>query len=164
MAEIRHFCEFRVPEIDSNHYTTLKCGPFCGPLGKAASPILLVYHAKNNSMRVLFWHHFLSPDLSGDGHQAAVQSGSTPVLAGDRPGRSSGFQQKTHGMCFFRCLLSGPGKPGNMTTLTPLQITAAKQKAKPDSLSDGEGLALSVQPSSAKLWRFRYRGCPRTLN
>lgn len=50
--------------------------------------------------------------------------------------------------------------------LTQLQITAAKQKAKPYSLSDGQGLALFVQPSGAKLWRFRYRyaGCPRTLH
>lgn len=50
--------------------------------------------------------------------------------------------------------------------LTQLQITAAKQKAKPYSLSDGQGLALFVQPSGAKLWRFRYRfgGCPKTLH
>jgi integrase len=53
-----------------------------------------------------------------------------------------------------------------MTMLTQLQITAAKQKAKPYSLSDGQGLALFVQPSGAKLWRFRYRygGSPRTLH
>ncbi|SDA25604.1 integrase arm-type DNA-binding domain-containing protein [Sphingomonas sp. NFR15] len=50
--------------------------------------------------------------------------------------------------------------------LTQLQITAAKPKAKPYTLSDGQGLALSVQPSGAKLWRFRYRygGHAKTLH
>ena len=50
--------------------------------------------------------------------------------------------------------------------LTQLQITAAKPKAKPYTLSDGQGLALSVQPSGAKLWRFRYRfgGQAKTLH
>ncbi|HEX4695502.1 tyrosine-type recombinase/integrase [Sphingomonas sp.] len=50
--------------------------------------------------------------------------------------------------------------------LTQLQITAEKLKAKPYTLSDGQGLALFVQPSGAKLWRFRYRygGIARTLH
>jgi hypothetical protein len=50
--------------------------------------------------------------------------------------------------------------------LTQLQITAAKPKAKPYTLADGQGLALFVQPSGAKLWRFRYRsgGIARTLH
>jgi len=50
--------------------------------------------------------------------------------------------------------------------LTQLQITAAKSKAKPYTLPDGQGLALFVQPSGAKLWRFRYRfgGIARTLH
>lgn len=50
--------------------------------------------------------------------------------------------------------------------LTQLQITAAKPKEKPFTLSDGQGLALVVQPSGAKLWRFRYRsgGIARTLH
>ncbi|GHC98475.1 Arm DNA-binding domain-containing protein [Novosphingobium pokkalii] len=41
--------------------------------------------------------------------------------------------------------------------LTQLQIHAAKPKSKPYTLADGQGLALAVQPSGAKLWRFRYR-------
>ena len=50
--------------------------------------------------------------------------------------------------------------------LTQLQITAAKPKAKPYTLADGQGLALFVQPSGAKLWRFRYRygGTAKTLH
>lgn len=57
-------------------------------------------------------------------------------------------------------------KTGITTMLTQLQITAAKPKAKPYTLSDGQGLALSVQPSGAKLWRFRYRygGQAKTLH
>ena len=41
--------------------------------------------------------------------------------------------------------------------LTQFAITNAKPKAKPYKLADGEGLHLLVQPSSAKLWRFRYQ-------
>lgn len=50
--------------------------------------------------------------------------------------------------------------------LTQLQITAAKSKAKPYTLSDGQGLALVIQTSGSKLWRFRYRygGVARTLH
>ncbi|MGN6357605.1 MAG: tyrosine-type recombinase/integrase, partial [Novosphingobium sp.] len=64
------------------------------------------------------------------------------------------------------CPLGGPGKSGNTTMLTQLQITAAKPQAKPYTLADGQGLALFVQPSGAKLWRFRYRsgGVARTLH
>ncbi len=69
-------------------------------------------------------------------------------------------------MCLLMCLLGGPGKLGNTTMLTQLQITATKPKPKPCTLSDGQGLALVVQPSGAKLWRFRYRygGAARTLH
>ena len=50
--------------------------------------------------------------------------------------------------------------------LTQLQITSAKPQPKPYTLSDGQGLALFVQRSGAKLWRFRYRygGQARTLH
>jgi len=50
--------------------------------------------------------------------------------------------------------------------LTQLQITAAKPSGKPYTLSDGHGLALAVQPTGAKLWRFRYRygGIAKTLH
>ena len=48
---------------------------------------------------------------------------------------------------FFMCLLAGLGKPGNTTMLTQLQITTAK----PTTLSDGQGLALVVQPSGEAL-------------
>lgn len=50
--------------------------------------------------------------------------------------------------------------------LTQLQITSAKPQPKPYTLSDGQGLALFVQSSGAKLWRFRYRygGQARTLH
>lgn len=36
-------------------------------------------------------------------------------------------------------------------------IKAAKPKEKPYSLPDGHGLNLSIQPSGAKWWRYRYR-------
>ncbi|WP_414899754.1 tyrosine-type recombinase/integrase [Sphingomonas flavalba] len=50
--------------------------------------------------------------------------------------------------------------------LTQLQIAAAKPNTKPYSLSDGEGLSLTIQPTGAKLWRFRYRygGVAKTLH
>lgn len=50
--------------------------------------------------------------------------------------------------------------------LTQFQITAAKPKAKPYTLSDERGLALVVQTTGSKLWRFRYRygGAPKTLH
>lgn len=50
--------------------------------------------------------------------------------------------------------------------LTQLQITAAKPNTKPYSLSDGQGLSLTIQPTGAKLWRFRYRygGVAKTLH
>lgn len=69
-------------------------------------------------------------------------------------------------MCIFLCLLGGSGKPGNTMMLTQLQIAAAKPKAKPYTLADGQGLALFVQPTGTKLWRFRYRygGIARTLH
>ncbi len=41
--------------------------------------------------------------------------------------------------------------------LTDSIIKAAKSRDKPYSLPDGQGLALYVQPSGAKWWRFRYR-------
>jgi integrase len=50
--------------------------------------------------------------------------------------------------------------------LTQLKITSAKPKAKPYNLSDGQGLALVIQPTGSKLWRFRYRfaGQAKTLH
>lgn len=50
--------------------------------------------------------------------------------------------------------------------LTQLQIAAAKPKSKPYTLPDGRGLALYVQASGSKLWRFRYRygGLAKTLH
>jgi integrase len=41
--------------------------------------------------------------------------------------------------------------------LTQFKIVNATAKEKPTKLSDGQGLHLQVQPSGAKLWRFRYR-------
>lgn len=41
--------------------------------------------------------------------------------------------------------------------LTPVEIRAAKPKALPYKLADEKGLFLLVQPSGAKLWRFKYR-------
>jgi integrase len=41
--------------------------------------------------------------------------------------------------------------------LTDSIAKAAKPKDKPYSLPDGQGLALYVQPSGAKWWRYRYR-------
>jgi hypothetical protein len=40
--------------------------------------------------------------------------------------------------------------------LTQLQITNAKPCEKPYKLSDGNGLALLIQPQGGRLWRFRY--------
>lgn len=40
--------------------------------------------------------------------------------------------------------------------LTQLQITAAKPREKSFKLSDGSGLALLIEPSGSRLWRFRY--------
>ena len=50
--------------------------------------------------------------------------------------------------------------------LTQLKITSAKPKASPYNLSDGQGLALVIQPTGSKLWRFRYRfaGKAKTLH
>lgn len=50
--------------------------------------------------------------------------------------------------------------------LTQLKITSAKPKASPYNLSDGRGLALVIQPTGSKLWRFRYRfaGKAKTLH
>ena len=48
--------------------------------------------------------------------------------------------------------------------LTQLQITAAKPKAKPYNLSDGQGLVLAIQTTGSKLWRFRYLGKQKTLH
>lgn len=41
--------------------------------------------------------------------------------------------------------------------LTVFAIEKAKPREKPYKLSDGNGLALLVQPNGSKLWRFRYR-------
>lgn len=41
--------------------------------------------------------------------------------------------------------------------LTALQINAAKPAAKAYKLADGGGLYLLVQPSGAKLWRYKFR-------
>lgn len=41
--------------------------------------------------------------------------------------------------------------------LTDPVIKAAKPQDKAYTLSDGEGLALHIQPTGAKWWRFRYR-------
>ncbi|QLI82954.1 tyrosine-type recombinase/integrase [Chitinibacter fontanus] len=41
--------------------------------------------------------------------------------------------------------------------LTDPVIKAAKPQEKPYSLADGEGLAVYVQPTGAKWWRYRYR-------
>jgi hypothetical protein len=41
--------------------------------------------------------------------------------------------------------------------LTVLEIENARPEAKPYRLSDGDGLALQVQPNGHKLWRYRYR-------
>jgi integrase len=59
-----------------------------------------------------------------------------------------------------------PEKTGNTTMLTQLQITAAKPKAKPYNLTDGQGLFLVIQTTGSKLWRFRYRygGLQKTLH
>lgn len=50
--------------------------------------------------------------------------------------------------------------------LTQLKITSAKPKASPYNLSDGQGLALVIQPTGSKLWSFRYRfaGKAKTLH
>lgn len=44
-----------------------------------------------------------------------------------------------------------------MPALTNASVAAAKPKAKRYELVDGEGLALVVMPSGAKIWRLRYR-------
>lgn len=41
--------------------------------------------------------------------------------------------------------------------LTDPVIKATKPQEKPFTLSDGEGLALHIQPNGSKWWRFRYR-------
>ena len=41
--------------------------------------------------------------------------------------------------------------------LTDARVRTAKPKEKPYKLSDGGGLFLLVQPSGARLWRFKYR-------
>ena len=43
--------------------------------------------------------------------------------------------------------------------LTVVQIRALKPAERPYKVADGDGLYLLVQPSSALLWRFRYRCC-----
>ena len=37
------------------------------------------------------------------------------------------------------------------------QVEAAKPKERPYKLADGGGLHLLVQPSGAKLWRYKFR-------
>ena len=41
--------------------------------------------------------------------------------------------------------------------LTETKIKAARPAEKPYKLADGRGMSLFVQPTGAKLWRFRYR-------
>jgi integrase len=41
--------------------------------------------------------------------------------------------------------------------LTDKAIQAAKPRARPYKLADGEGLTMLVNPNGSKLWRFRYR-------
>jgi hypothetical protein len=41
--------------------------------------------------------------------------------------------------------------------LSAKQVEVAKPKAKPYKLADGGGLYLLVQPSGAKLWRYKFR-------
>ena len=50
--------------------------------------------------------------------------------------------------------------------LTHVKIAKAKPAAKPYSLTDGEGLFVSIQPNGSKLWRLRYRylGRQKTLH
>jgi len=47
--------------------------------------------------------------------------------------------------------------PKLATPLTELQVSKAKPKVKPHTLSDGNGLALVVHPSGVKSWTVRYR-------
>jgi len=47
--------------------------------------------------------------------------------------------------------------------LTALALDAAKPREKPYKLSDGDGLHLLITEKGAKLWRFRYRFLPQTL-
>ena len=44
-----------------------------------------------------------------------------------------------------------------MNRLSVPAVTKAKPRGKPYKLADGMGLALLVEPTGAKLWRFRYR-------
>lgn len=50
--------------------------------------------------------------------------------------------------------------------LTQLKITSAKPQPRPYNLADGHGLALIIQTTGSKLWRFRYRygGVQKTLH
>jgi hypothetical protein len=41
--------------------------------------------------------------------------------------------------------------------LTVFSIENAKPRDRPFKLSDGFGLHLQINPTGAKLWRFRYR-------
>lgn len=47
--------------------------------------------------------------------------------------------------------------PRKATPLTDSAIKAAKPKAKPYKLTDGQGLYLEVMPTGSKLWRMKYR-------
>ena len=41
--------------------------------------------------------------------------------------------------------------------LTDIQIKSAKPQDKPDTLNDGQGLSLLINPDGSKGWRFRFR-------
>lgn len=47
-----------------------------------------------------------------------------------------------------------------MNKLSATEVKAAKPRPKFYRLADGGGLSLTVKPSKAKLWHFRYRDRP----
>jgi hypothetical protein len=44
-----------------------------------------------------------------------------------------------------------------LNKLKQKQIDNAKPREKPYTMADGGGLVLSIQPTGARWWRFRYR-------
>ena len=64
-------------------------------------------------------------------------------------------RQRTHSMGIS--VGTGQNTRGRTHMLTDKAIQAAKPKARPYKLADGEGLTLLVKPTGSKLWRFRYR-------
>ena len=48
------------------------------------------------------------------------------------------------------------------TSLSDLKVKNAKPRAKPYTLSDGEGLYLLIKPDGKKYWRLQYRLGGRT--